>query len=104
MVNQNVIKFEDIEFQTTPEYYWFSEDKPGAIARVKFDNGYELSVVTHNTSYGGSQGLYEIMLFNSTGDAVIRPPITDDDDPIRGWCTPEMVSGALIHTAGLGDE
>ena len=44
----------------------------------QFDNGYGASVVKHDSSYGGKQGLYEIAVLDSTGDLCYSTPITDD--------------------------
>ena len=44
----------------------------------QFENGYGASVVSHDASYGGKQGLYEIAVLDSTGDLCYSTPITDD--------------------------
>ena len=44
----------------------------------QFENGYGASVVKHDSSYGGKQGLYEIAVLDSTGDLCYSTPITDD--------------------------
>ena len=44
----------------------------------EFENGYGASVVSHDGSYGGKQGLYEIAVLDSTGDLCYSTPITDD--------------------------
>ena len=52
---------------------------------------YELSVVKHDGSYGGTQGLYEIMVRDASG-GVELPGITEPGDTIKGWLTLEDVS------------
>ncbi len=52
---------------------------------------YELSVVKHDGSYGGTQGLFEIMVRDASG-GVELPGITEPGDTIKGWLTLEDVS------------
>ena len=52
----------------------------------EFENGYGASVVKHDGSYGGKQGLYEIAVLDSTGDLCYSTPITDD---VIGYATEE---------------
>ena len=44
----------------------------------EFENGYGASVVSHDVSYGGDRGLYEIAVLDSNGDLCYDTPITDD--------------------------
>ena len=44
----------------------------------EFENGYGASVVSHDVSYGGKMGLYEIAVLDSKGDLCYDTPITDD--------------------------
>tara|TARA_B100001057_G_scaffold317336_2_gene317519 strand:+ start:217 stop:513 length:297 start_codon:yes stop_codon:yes gene_type:complete len=53
---------------------------------------YELSVVQHEGSYGGPQGLYEIMV-SVAGRGVELPGITEPGDTVKGFLTLEDVSG-----------
>ena len=52
---------------------------------------YELSVVKHDASYGGAQGLFEIMVSDDNG-GVELPGITEPGDTVKGWLTLEDVS------------
>ena len=58
----------------------------------QFENGYGASVVSHDGSYGGKQGLYEIAVLDSTGDLCYSTPITDD---VIGHATEEKVLDTL---------
>jgi len=58
----------------------------------QFDNGYGASVVSHDGSYGGKQGLYEIAVLDSTGDLCYSTPITDD---VIGYATEDKVLDTL---------
>ena len=57
-----------------------------------FENGYGASVVSHDASYGGKQGLYEIAVLDSTGDLCYSTPITDD---VIGYATEDKVLDTL---------
>jgi hypothetical protein len=63
--------FKDLVFKQHP-----SAD--GIIARITFDNGYGASVVRHEYSYGGKDGLYELAVLDKNGDLCYDTPITDD--------------------------
>ena len=58
----------------------------------EFENGYGASVVKHDGSYGGKQGLYEIAVLDSTGDLCYSTPITDD---VIGYATEDKVLDTL---------
>ena len=58
----------------------------------QFENGYGASVVKHDSSYGGKQGLYEIAVLDSTGDLCYSTPITDD---VIGHATEDKVLDTL---------
>ena len=58
----------------------------------QFDNGYGASVVKHDASYGGKQGLYEIAVLDSTGDLCYSTPITDD---VIGYANEDKVLDTL---------
>ena len=63
--------FKDLEFKQHP-----SAD--GIISRIQFDNGYGASVVRHEYSYGGKDGLYEVAVLDSDGELTYATPVTDD--------------------------
>ena len=50
-----------------------------------------LSVVQHDGSYGGTQGLFEIMV-SVAGQGVELPGITEPGDTVKGFLTLEEVS------------
>ena len=64
----------------------------------QFENGYGASVVKHDSSYGGKQGLYEIAVLDSTGDLCYSTPITDD---VIGWATEDKVLDTLHRIKSL---
>ena len=73
-------------------------------ARLFFDNGYGVSVIRHEHSYGGPEGKFEIAVL--TGDAgdwnlTYRTPLTDD---VIGWLEPEQVTDLLRDVQELPRE
>jgi len=69
---KQIITFKDIVFKPNP-----MGDDFGITSRTKFDNGYEVSVVKSQYSYGGDKGLYELAVFKD-GEICYDTPITND--------------------------
>jgi len=84
--------FNDIEFKTNPMGADF-----GITSRTQFDNGYEVSVVRSEYTYGGSKGLYELAVFKD-GEITYATPITDD---VIGYLRPEDVTDVMIKIQQL---
>ena len=78
--------FNDIEFKTSP-----MGDDFGIVSRTEFDNGYEVSVVKSEYTYGGKDGLYELAIFKD-GDICYDTPITDD---VIGYLTTQEVTDLM---------
>ena len=78
--------FKDIEFKPNPMGADF-----GIVSRTKLDNGYEVSVVQSEYSYGGDKGLYELAIFKD-GEICYDTPITDD---VIGYLRPEDVTEVM---------
>ena len=70
------MKFEDIKFDKLYD---------GKQAVIPFGD-YELSIVSHSSSYGGKDGLYEIAVFKDV-DQVELPGITETGDTVKGFLT-----------------
>ena len=70
---------------------------------IEFDNGFALSIVRHESSYGGKNGLFEIMLCKGgiDGSPTCLPPITQDGDTVNGFLTVEKVNEIIEITADL---
>lgn len=102
------MKFTDIPFKPAfinegPPFY-----STGIQALVNFDNGIEVSIVMHNGSYGGTKGLYEMLISDKAGNGLggILPGVQEDG--IIGYLTPDKVEEfltALKYTkfTNLGD-
>lgn len=85
--------FKDLEFNINNDEYM-----KGKNSRIHFDNGYGASVVSHEFSYGGKEGLYELaVLFNN--EIHYENPIANGD--VIGYLTEEQVSDLLIKIQKL---
>ena len=67
---------------------------------IEFDNGYGLSIVRHENSYGGTRGLFEIMLIRN-GEPYSLPPITNEDDTVNGFLTRSKVEEIIATVEEL---
>ena len=79
------MKFEDLKFEQM-------KATDGIQAWVVFRNGFEVSVVRHQYSYGGKKGMYEIGVFNAAGS--MCDPL-GWEDTVKGWLTPILVEKEL---------
>ena len=82
------MKFKDLKFRT-----WTENANQCKQARVTLENGYAVSVVRHNFSYGGNKGLYEIGVFNADTNNMVDP--LDWGDTVKGWLLPSDVEQEL---------
>lgn len=71
----------------------------GTQVLFKFTNGYEGSVVRHSGSYGGTEGLFELGVFNPDGGVDYDNPATRGD--VAGWLSPAKVIDKLRIVAHL---
>ena len=78
--------FKDLEFSSMMHY------QDGKQAIIYFDNGYGASIVSHEYSYGGKQGLYELAVLDDEGQVCYSTPITDN---VKGWLTEGNVTDLL---------
>jgi hypothetical protein len=81
------MKFEDLEFE--------ADDMNGIRAFMLFDNNYGVSVIRNPYSYGGRDGLYELVVVHMSPD--MSESKLDYDNPVangdvRGHLTPEDVT------------
>ena len=87
-------QFQDLRFK---EHTYSS----GIIAREVFDNGYGVSVIRTENSYGGSEGLFEVAVVNASGGINYDTPITSD---VLGHLTEEEVSEVMRKVQELPDK
>lgn len=57
-----------------------------------FPNGYGCSIVKHDFSYGGKDGLYELAVVGKDGDLCYDTPITSD---VLGHLTEQEVNSTV---------
>jgi hypothetical protein len=91
--------FDNVKEYTVSDYLLFKEDSLKGSeygGEIEFDNGYGLSIVRHEASYGGTRGLFEIMLTRN-GEPYSLPPITNEEDTVNGFLTQSKVE-ELIST------
>ena len=81
-----MIAFDDLQFESIPEF------NHGFQAVAYFENGYGASVIQHDYSLGGKDGLYEISILNMKGEVLYDTPIDEDD---LGYLTEENVTEVL---------
>lgn len=67
---------------------------------LQFGDEYELSVISHSGSYGGSKGLYEIAPFKH-GSQIEMPGITEEDDTVKGYLTESDVDAIIVKMVAV---
>jgi hypothetical protein len=88
-----MVTFNNLKFEPTENCF-----HGGIKTRVYFENGYGASVVRHEYSYGGKEGLYELaVLFN--GEIHYDNPVADGD--VKGYLTEKEVTQLLIEIQNL---
>jgi hypothetical protein len=70
----------------------------GKQARMTFENGYGVSVVSHTYSYGGKDGLFEVAVLGKDGNLTYDTPVTND---VIGYLTEEDVTDVLKQVQKL---
>ena len=78
-------QFKDLQFKK-------HDDLGGVVSRITFDNGYGASVVKHQYSYGGNDGLYELAVLDKDGELCYDTPITND---VIGYLREQDVSDVM---------
>ena len=64
----------------------------------KFENGYGASVVCHDGSYGGKDGLFEVAIVDKYDEICYTTSICKD---VMGWCSFEWVAKTLKEIEAL---
>lgn len=80
--------FNDLEFETLSDGFMF-----GKKSRIMFDNGWGASVVSHNYSYGGKDGKYELAVLDSNGELHYDNPVANGD--VQGYLDEDEVTFLL---------
>ena len=63
-------RFDCLTFNLNMETYQNYRGEINYFRRIKFDNGYMLSIVCNTISYGSGNGLFEAALMNHEGDFI----------------------------------
>jgi len=84
-------EFKDLEFKDLPDYR-------GIQCRIQFENGFGASVIRHEHTYGGKDGLYELAVLDSHGEITYDTPVTDD---VVGYLKEEGVTELLKEIQNL---
>ena len=66
----------------------------GIKANIAFENGYNVSIIMTNMSYGGTKGLYEVMVTDQDDNSVWLEGINNEDGVI-GFLTPQQLESTL---------
>jgi len=80
--------FKDLEFIEMKDLFY-----NGVQCRIQFDNGYGASIVSHNYSYGGKEGLYELAVLDENGKLHYDNPISNVD--VKGYLNESEVTEIL---------
>jgi hypothetical protein len=80
--------FKDLEFIEMNDLFY-----KGIQCRIQFDNGYGASIVSHNYSYGGKEGLYELAVLDENGKLHYDNPVANGD--VRGYLNESEVTELL---------
>ena len=92
IVESKYMVFKDLYFTPTDNFL------NGIKSLLHFENGYGVSVVKHQYSYGYGKGLYEMAIMDKDNDIVYDTPITDD---VLGYLTEDDVSNYMIKVQRL---
>jgi hypothetical protein len=89
----NMRTFKDLEFKENDTHM-----NSGIFSTMMFENGYGVSVIRTQMSYGNKEGLFELAVLDSTGDITYDTPITSD---VLGWLTEDDVSRVMGEVQSL---
>ena len=82
--------FDDLEF--------IPHTSNGIKALMDFANGFGVSVIRSDVSYGSEMGLYELTILKKDGGVCYDTPVTND---VLGHLTTEGVTAAMAEVQGL---
>tara|TARA_A100001015_G_scaffold255764_1_gene297422 strand:+ start:3852 stop:4217 length:366 start_codon:yes stop_codon:yes gene_type:complete len=88
------MKFIDIPFVPFEDFKMPPFPTCGVKANLEFNNGYKVSVIMTNMSYGGTKGLYEIMVTDQKDESIWLEGINNEDGVI-GFLTPLQLETTL---------
>jgi hypothetical protein len=83
--------FDDLQFKPT-------QYMNGVQSRLRFENGYGVSVIKGDYSYGGKDGLYELAVLDKDGMVTYDTHVTND---VMGHLTIQEVTDTMIEIQNL---
>ena len=83
--------FNDLQFKNHPGST--TDFNMGIVSRLEFDNGWSVSVVKGQHTYGGDKGLYELAVFKD-GEMHYDNAVANGD--VVGYLRPEDVTDVMI--------
>ena len=86
--------FNDLAFYMHPLY-------KGIATRCFFDNGYGVSVVKHENSYGGNKGLFELAVLEGTAENFVITYSTGITEDVLGNLSEADVTEQMIKVQNL---
>ena len=103
MIKKHFLNYAEINTKDFNEYAVRRNDgtcypEMGSQRIYRFGNGYGASVVRHEHSYGGRQGLFELAVLDSNDELCYDTPITRD---VIGWLTLVQVEELLDQISKL---
>ena len=85
-------EFKDLEFKDLP-------DDRGLQCRIQFENGFGASVIRHEHTYGGKDGLYELAVLDADGEIHYDNVVANGD--VRGYLNEDGVTTLLAEIQNL---
>ena len=82
--------FNDLQFKNHPGST--TDFNMGIVSRLEFDNGWSVSVVKGQYTYGGDKGLYELAVFKD-GEIHYDNDVANGD--VIGYLRPEDVTDVM---------
>ncbi len=69
---------------------------------IQFENGYAISVVTHEMAYCGP-GTAEIAIVYVKDDDLVDPSVIGEDwgDTVKGWVTPDELASYIAKVQSI---
>lgn len=92
MIDLKLIPGANVEFTESPDPRWDGKHTVAA-----FPNGYGISAISHQFSYGGREGFWEIAVIHDD-HLCYKTPITGD---VIGWLTEDEVMEYAHRIAAL---
>lgn len=81
----------------------YLEEQEGYQWLLQFGDQYRLSIINHKGSHG-YPNLYEIGVFSDCDTMTSLPGITNEDDTVKGFLTPNQVDAIIIKMITITDQ